>query len=273
MLKNELRRAFFNTGMLLSLLIGHSISLAYIISIYMSHFKRMEQLNKYDIEIYNQLSQSTPFDGWILGHPTKYIIVFMYLLPILVVLPYADSYCKERKSGYEKNILVRSSRKKYRVAKCIAVFLSGGFVTASVVFMNLMWTFCYVPYREPISSSGTSLITGKTMLGLFYFEHPFIVCLLYILGIFMFSGAVALISLLISEFTTNVFTVSLTPFLIVMFFNSILVEEAGCYLPLYFLNPYSSSGHMFFMIPLVCTVVVTIVYIVFVKNKQYKDCL
>ena len=136
MLKNELHRAFFNKGMLLSLIIGHGISLAYVISIYMSRFKRMEQLNKFNIEIYNQLSQSTPFDGWILGHPTKYIIVFMYLLPILVALPYADSYCKERKSGYEKNILVRSSRKKYRVAKCIAVFLSGGFVTASVVFMR-----------------------------------------------------------------------------------------------------------------------------------------
>lgn len=273
MLKNELKRAFTNSGMILSLIVGHTISILYIISIYQKKFKAAEIIKTYGIvQTYTGMSQNSPFDVWFMGAPGQYFVSFIYLMPVIVALPYAASYGKERKSGYDKNIVTRITRRKYRAAKYAAVFISGGVATASVSFCNLMWTFSYMKYRAPISCSLAPLARGRTMLGVFYYSHPFLYCMVYVLALFIFSGAVATVSLMISDFTTNFFTVTLTPFLIIMIFNSILTEEAGFYLPSYFLSPLN-SGDKLYLVPLYCAVVMTITFLEFVVTKRNKENL
>ena len=53
-----------------------------------------------------------------------YNSLFYVLLPVIACLPYAGSYYWDINSGYDKNILIKVSRKNYIVAKGAAVYIS-----------------------------------------------------------------------------------------------------------------------------------------------------
>lgn len=272
MLKNELARAFKNRGMYFSLLFGHAISFYYIISMHIGKYNSQKTQSELGLELYRVMSQNTPFDAWLFVRIHKLYVLFMYFLPILATLPYAVSYAREKKLDYVKNVAVRCNRVRYRICKSVAVFLSGGFAVSSVMAVSLMLAFTFSGFRMPTSSGGASFVDPRTMLGVFYFSHPFLYCFVYIVAGFIFSGCMALISLLISEITVNLFTVSLTPFLIIMILNMVLIEEKGYYLPMQFLKA-SNGGYMLWMVPAIFVVVMVVTVAGFIYGGSKRDVL
>lgn len=276
MLKNELKRAFTSKGMLLSLVLGQGINIYYIISILSQRKTANDTMamveEKIGRSLYHGLPENAPFDVWLLGHVCQAYVLFMYFLPVLAALPYAATYAAEKKSGYMKNVLCRADRKKYRACKCTASFIAGGAATVSVMLLNLMWCFTYMKFRMPTPASSAPLVWGKTMLGVMYYSHPFIYSFIYLLAVFVFSGAMSLASIIISEITTNIFTVLLTPFLVIMIFNTILTEESGSYLPIQFLRA-SNSGYKLYMAPIVSGILIIVTIFLFVFAGRRKDAL
>ena len=276
MLKNELKRAFTNKGMLLSILLGQGINIYYIYSVMSQFWEKSKNIAQIEeragIEIYMHISRNTPFDIWIIGHMGQALVLFMYFLPVIATLPYAASYASEKKSGYVKNVIYREGRVRYRINKMVASFIAGGTAVASVLIVNLMWCFTCMPMKMPVASSNAPLAGARTMLGVMYYDHPFLYCGVYIIMAFIFAGTISLVSILVSELTTNIFTVTLFPFLVLMVLNTLLIEEKGYYLPMQFLKA-SNSGYKLYLVPLIAVIIIPLSVLLFVVCGKRKDIL
>lgn len=272
MLNNELRRAFKSKGMLLTLLIGMVICIGYIVSIYKMQAQMNERIENVG-EIYIQMTMATPFDYWVLGHATKYKIYLYYFMPVLAVLPYAGSFCQERKSGYCKNVLVRTGRFKYMVAKYISSFLAGGTAVTLPILINLMWTFTYKAYQKPMPGGNTNLTFGSgELLGKLYFQNPFLYCGLYLIAIFIFCGGMAAVTLLVSTVCGNIFTVMLIPFLINIFTTITVSYKKASYLYSSFLDP-SIGGYKYVYGIVVCIAIVAVTFVGSTILQRKRDVL
>lgn len=276
MLKNELKRAFTNSGMLLAIILGQGINLYYIIDYLISYWENKKCLAEVQTRIgqslYMHISRNTPFDLWITGHINQITVLFLYFIPIIAALPYAASYAREKKSGYVKNVTIRVGRIRYRVYKMIASFLSGGCAAASVSIVNLMWCFTRISYKKPVITSSAPVAHGGTMFGVFYFSHPFIYVFTYILATFIFAGGISLLSMIVSEITDNIFTVILSPFLIIMVLNVVMIDNMQFYLPVQFLQA-SNSGLKLYMAPIFALIIIIISLWAVVFRNREKDVL
>lgn len=276
MIGNEIKRAICSKGMLLSMLIGNALWIAYGITMRIYSYnadKSYEELKAKGIDVYITMSQNSPFDIWMFGHMNKYFLVFMYMFPILAALPFAASYCSEKKSGYEKNVVTRTSRKNYFRSKYWATFISGGISVAIPFLFSFMWIFTMMKYREPISASQAPMVSGTSFMCVLYFTHPFIYCLIFLVAIFVFGGFFATTSLSISQLTGNIFTILLVPFMVIMFLASILTgNKLMKYLPANFLAPMN-GGEKLYMVFVGGLIMWILSYAVFVKLGEKKECL
>lgn len=276
MIGNEIKRAICSKGMLLAMIVGNTLWIAYGITMRIYSYnaeKSFEELKEKGIDVYITMSQNSPFDIWMFGHMNKYFLVFMYLFPILAALPFAASYCSEKKSGYEKNVVTRTSRKNYLRSKYWATFISGGISVAVPFFLSFMWIFTMMKYRDPISASQAPMVSGTSFMCILYFTHPFIYCFVFLVAIFVFGGFLATTSLSISQLTGNFFTVILTPFMVTMFLESIFMGNTLMrYLPINFLAPMN-GGNKLYMVLVGGMVLWIISYTVFVRIGEKKGCL
>lgn len=70
-------------------------------------------------------------------------------IPLIAALPFIPLYCDEKKSGFQRFVMHRVSKRKYYLAKIGAAACSG--VAAVVLGLALMLVFCYVVY-PPINT-------------------------------------------------------------------------------------------------------------------------
>lgn len=92
----------------------------------------------------------TSYSSWVGGEEISLgTVAFYYMLPIAVAIPFAWSYHTERKSGYLKNIASRTDKKKYFIAKTIAVFTSGVLTVLVPILINIFLIFAFVPSIDP----------------------------------------------------------------------------------------------------------------------------
>ena len=122
MLKIELERAFKSAGLKVSLLIGIVISTLHFFQKVLPtaldplHFYKTGNLET--VANVNNMWMAMG-EGW---HYTLYV----RLIPLLAVVPYAVTYYTDYKKGIVKNYYTRTKKINYISAKYIAVFLTGG---------------------------------------------------------------------------------------------------------------------------------------------------
>ena len=92
-----------------------------------------QEMEMYE-EWYNpELPASTLYNVWLGNEGYSFAFsVFYCLFPLLCVLPYGWSLSLDMKSGYLKNIAVRTSRKKYFLSKYLTAFLGGALADHTV---------------------------------------------------------------------------------------------------------------------------------------------
>lgn len=270
MLKNEIKRAFTGKGMLLALVIGLGIIVAYQLDMGIKIHNNMNKIK--ESGIYIPQSKTTPFDIWIPGHATKYQIYFYYFMPVLAALPFGSSYAREKKSGYVKNVVYRAGKNGYVLSKTIASCIAGGAALALPLLLNLMWTFTIESFKMPSPAGNQVYVNGVTAFGEFFFDHPFIYCFVYIILTFVFGGAVALLSLAMSSMTDNYFTVLLTPFILYMILETVVKGDYSHYLPYTFLSPTCSGDMLLYGFGISISVMI-LGGLVFAFSIKRSDCL
>ena len=79
---------------------------------------------------------------------------------IFCVLPFADSFCQDYKSGYINCIVARTGVKKYLRQRTLSVSLSGGILMGTVVFSIII--VCALLANQPDTLETTEFM-GNSM--------------------------------------------------------------------------------------------------------------
>ena len=217
-LKIELRKAFGNKLFLLTLAVGiviASISAYQNIQLYLDavahNAYRKEVLP--DILFNPMYPAFSPYTYWIGGdYQYPMTSLFYLLLPLMASLAFGWSFFMEKKSGYIKNIVTRTKKTHYFLAKYIAVFLSGGAVIAIPLVINFLTVACFIPAYQP----DIYYSMGYHFLSELFYSSP-LVYVIYVMALdFVFSGLIATASMALTFFVRNRFAVVLLPFLLLL---------------------------------------------------------
>jgi hypothetical protein len=261
-IKLECKKAICNKFFLLIIVVGFIITLFDFFHMVQEYYRGLDALAKMNAEqgvLYNPLTaMSSLFNSWIgMSDLSAGSVQYFFLFPLLVAIPFGWSYCAERRSGYIKNIVVRTGRTNYHLSKYIATFLSGGLAMAIPLLANFLLTAMFVPAVLPDVSCVTAYgILSSSMFSMLFYAHPFIYVFTYLAVDFVFCGLIACLCFAVSAFVKNRIVVVLLPFFILLGFHyfcysfvytssAIIYTELS---PMYFLRPvtaaYPANGYV-----------------------------
>ena len=242
-------------------------------------------IERYGHEI-NSIASAEKLFIWGTGEDRVFLMLF-FLLPVLSVLPFADSYIAEKERNMLPVFLPRVGAKKYLSGKLLAVAASAFFVACVPLLLNLI--LCMATF--PVEINGFSQISAdqswyfspfrmqRLLFPALTVSHPYLLCLLSILltGIFC-----ALMAVLVCEAS---FFFSMSRVLILALFfivNTLLTivstviafEKISCFAPFYYLTMFNSeSGKALWFLPLMFFVPAVLIGVLFVPcEKRIKKC-
>ncbi len=253
LLQIELKKAFSNKLFWITLLLGLvivSISAYQNINGYFEFANDMQMRQESDPEtVFNPINQVfTLYNSWIGAEVFMPMNSLYYLLlPLLASLAYGWSYFTEKKSGYVKNVVTRIDKKKYYLAKYIAVFLAGGAVVAIPLLVNVLTVACVVPAYQPDIYYQIYYNMYQHYLAWMFYSMPALYVIYVMVLDFVFAGLIAVLSLALTFFVNNRFAVVLLPMLFFMWVQYMeeLVRstfpDMAPFSPQYFLKAYGDS--------------------------------
>ena len=212
----ELKRAFHNRGMLLSLTIGCILSFAHVIQYQILPTYLNNGIVTPEVTEFSKgrtVAPSAIAGAWLAGNPTNWAgFLFFLLLPILAMLPFGVSYFSDRESGYLKNIYTRMPRKQYLTNKFLAAFLSGGTAVAIPLVLNLLCSMIFLPNLLPPVIHPYNFINPTRFLYELYFSCPLFYIGIFIVLDFLLGGMFACITLAVSYLSDYKVIVGIVPF-------------------------------------------------------------
>lgn len=259
-IKFELFRAFHSRSFLFSLTIGLVVCAIDLVTFcIMSGFE-----GKYLIQ------------AWIgTDYQFAYNQMFYILLPVLACLPYGGSLYTDIKTGYDKNICVKTSRTNYFISKCISVFLSGFAGVAIPLLLNLYAVAGLFPdyHTERLTAMSIGLIDRCMFVSVYNFD-PALYCLLFILIDSLFAGALALTSLSITVMVKSSFTAIVTPMVMLLMFDIFVgVKDFGNWSVIAMLNPRQYMHTYWYQLLIVFLVIFAVNVMVIILTARKRDIL
>lgn len=217
-LKAELRRALSGKWFFIALAAVCAISVASAVGALSVAFENEYRGLEYREQKYFRLSVLSCFRQWIVidaGQPATGL--FFFLLPLLVVLPYAWSLSFDVKTGYVNNLITRTSRANYCVSKFLSVFLSAGIVAVVPVLLNLLICACALPaYVPDVFDVVYFGVYENSLWSEAFYSAPLLYAALFSGLIFVFSGLWAVSVSALSLFVKNRLVFTVAPFLFLL---------------------------------------------------------
>ena len=131
-LKSEIKRFLFNPLLSVLLIISICWQLNAVRTIFEPELYTYQHINNYDlneygkIEIESNITNSlNSYDVWL-----STFVPYISIIALISCLPYAATYIIDKKSGYLKNILMRSKKDNYFFSKTLLNALSGGLIVS-----------------------------------------------------------------------------------------------------------------------------------------------
>lgn len=220
-IKIELKIAIINKKFVIVILLGCIMAvLAFVdtpgFTIAINWYKYMHNDEMASMIINKMNEVDTPLEIWMprYGASSTFYNVWIAILPILVVIPYATEYLKEKKSGLINQFMVRMTKKKYYMSRYIVTFISAGLVAVIPLVFNLMVVMCFLPWGTPIRATGLyPVVTGNVFENVFY-NYPLLYVIIYLIYTFVEFGLLSCICLTCVYIEDNWFAVTLTPFIL-----------------------------------------------------------
>lgn len=275
LLKIECKRAFSSKTFYLCLGIG-AVLCVWLLWTQIMEVREFNQLiREYGMEkvgLYYPRSLYNSFIG--LDYAYLPSTILYTILPLLVTLPHAISYYRDKKSGYIKNILVKAKRRDYYTAKYLSVFLSGFAVTLIILFFSLWISALFFPALLPEVTTGTYCpFDSSAMMAELFYSHPLAYTIIYIFIDAIFLGLIATVALGISCYADNillVFAGGMIVYLIVDYITSLVSKPE--FSPLKFLKPTQfacNSKPSIILIELLLLIIV--IAVPFLHKERKKD--
>lgn len=164
----------------------------------------------------------TPYTKWFeLGAISRLNSLFFLLLPIIASIPFADTYLKDKQTGFLLSVFSRGHIKDYFTKLFLTNYLVSGLVVTFPLILNVYLAFMFLPNisPDPVVNDLTNISSLNTLFPDLYYNYPFFHILIYIFIAFLFAGLYASISLSVSLYLNNRFIVILFPFIVQMFLS------------------------------------------------------
>ncbi|MCL2083308.1 MAG: hypothetical protein FWH04_08775 [Oscillospiraceae bacterium] len=224
-IKLECKKAILNKLFLAVILIGCTITMFSLIPCLRAFYRDMNFLEKMSQDTSVLRNPMMPlnslFNHWIGSEAiTPGSTDYFFLFPLLIAIPYGWSYCAEQRSGYIKNMVIRSGRWQYHLSKYIALFLSGGLAMVIPLLFNFLTVAMFVPAvtPDPHYITGYGIISSSFLSELFY-TKPFLYVFLYLAIDFIYCGLIACLCFSFATVIKNRAVVVLLPFFVLLGFN------------------------------------------------------
>jgi hypothetical protein len=249
----EMKRAFVNTWFIISLAMGIAICVADCILFLKQH---------------RDYNDNALIQMWIgTDYQFAYNSLFYILLPIIASLPYAGTCFSDIKSGYDRNICIKTSRLRYVTAKAVAVFASGASAVGIPLLVDLFICAGFCPDKLPDKLS--FLYAGVIDCNLFpmlFALHPALYCIIFILLDSVFGGLTGLVAMSVARWSGSQFSAIMGPFALYLF-TGVLFEGngLGTWSALSMVNPTQNvvtyGYQIVTMCVALCVVPITMIYI------------
>lgn len=219
LLKIELSRAFQSKLFLIAALLGLGLALWHVVGVVLPASAALSEV--VDNHVLYPLSV---FNKW-MGFESVSLQaeLFYTLLPLLAVLPFADSFYADKKSGYLKNLFIRTKKRHYFVAKYCAVFLSGAAALAVPLVASLGLTAAILPSLPPEPATSFFTVNELLLWNDIFVSTPYLYVFLIILLNLLFGGLLAVLAIALSDLIGNRFAILLAPFLLYLFTKYLVI--------------------------------------------------
>ncbi len=158
------------------------------------------------------------FTSWIGAERMSLAYTLFYnLMPIGAALPFAWSFCSERKNGYIKNIVTRDNKKNYYKAKALAIFVSGMLAVLIPLIINILIVSTKMPLYKPFAGYNFyNCVYFGDMFAELYYTYPSLYVFLYVSLNTLYGGLFAMLGAACSFYISNIFSAVLFPFVIML---------------------------------------------------------
>ncbi len=149
-----------------------------------------------------------------------------FMLPVISAIPCANLYLQEYKSKYLRNILVRTSRKKYFLSKIIVSFLCGVFVV--LIGEIILFSVCFLidPNASMPLIDDAQMMSKTNFIRVLYENKMALFALFESGNLLLFGGVYSLFTLSFSSVWNNKYLSYSTGFL----FANIVIDELTRYI-------------------------------------------
>ncbi len=239
-LRLELRRLFSSKELYIAIAIGLALVVWLFVYEVSESVRFAEQYATYGDKVSGYLYYpKTVFNSSIeLEYDALPPILLYLLFPIIAAFPYAATYCRDKKSGYLKNLLVRTDRKDCYLAKYIVSFFSGFLVSGVILLSSIALTMLVFPMLTPETVTQNYYVQSGNMWGELFYCQPMIYTLLYILIDMLWCGCMASFALLLSTFTRSAFLTVTGGFIVFEVIDYVLsLFSLSQFSPITFLRP------------------------------------
>ena len=220
-IRYEMRKAFNNKWLLISLVIGCALATTSAVFSIMAKQQAGDLGMRYLDTKWFDFSHISCFKLWLVvdfAQPTTSL--FFQLLPILAILPFSWSYLEERKTGYVGSLVTRADRKHYFLSKYIVVFFSGALVITMPIILNFLICACFMPARMPDVFSVIYFgIYEYALWSEFFYTNPLLYVALFTSLNFIFSGLWAAFVFALSGLIKNRVALMIIPYLSLIYID------------------------------------------------------
>ena len=200
-LKERLKRTIFSKGMLISILIGVLMLSWQTVMREISYYSKYGENIKLGIfidEIYNAHTHSG----------------YDFFAPIFAVLPAAIIFCDDYNSGYIKNILTRTNKKRYIKETFFCSSIAGGLAIFIPTTINVVVNYILGEKNFAQNQGYTSILDDTIFANIQYIGGGVLVAIMILILSFLFGAIWSNIGLLISAVKPNRYLALSVPFAI-----------------------------------------------------------
>ena len=226
MIRLEWKKATYSLRFRISFALALVLSICSAVIMVSGYYARLDNLelfrNGVGEYIKNpRLGTDSFFNSWIGGEVgTWSSALYFFLLPLFAAFPYGCSLFTETKSGYSKNVLIRTERKIYYRSKYTVTFLVGGITVALPILVNALFVACFIPMRMPQPFYSMYYgVFGRSLWSELFYTYPLLFDLCYFILNFLFGGLWSACSLSVAKLVRKEYMAILAPYLFLLLFH------------------------------------------------------
>lgn len=159
---------------------------------------------------------------WIGLHYGQMRTIIYSVLPILAAFPYGESLYQDEKYHYNYNIITRTKKSNYYMAKLVAQFISGGLCAVFPFLLSLILNAMILPFENVMACLSNFMGDAYFLSELFY-SAPIAYVLLYLLYIFLGFGILNTVCFIAAYVFSNRYVVMVSPFC--LYFCSFVISN------------------------------------------------